>query len=310
MIDFIITIKIFYGAFMDLRNLKTFIQVAELNSFTKAADRLGYSQPTVSFQIKQLEDELGVQLFERIGHTVTLTHEGRRVMEYAQKICHMSEEMVSHAFSPSEPSGTVRLAMADSLCAPLVLEKFSRFRKVHPNISIIITSAGTDEMFRMLEHNDVDIVCTLDRHIYNTSLVIKSEEKIGAHFVCSPDNPIVSRKKICVDEIIGQSFLLTERGMSYRSILDEELAKRSIALTPVLQLGNTDLLCKLAEEGVGITLLPDYVTHASVEAGRLVRLALEDLEIEIWKQVIYHRDKWISQPMQIVLDFISGIVLG
>ena len=61
---------------MDLRNLNTFIQTAELNSFTRAAEKLGYSQPTISFQIKQLELVLGVQLFERIGHTVSLTQKG------------------------------------------------------------------------------------------------------------------------------------------------------------------------------------------------------------------------------------------
>ena len=66
---------------MDLRNLNTFIQTAELSSFTRAAEKLGYSQPTISFQIKQLEQELGVQLFERIGHTVSLTQKGREILK-------------------------------------------------------------------------------------------------------------------------------------------------------------------------------------------------------------------------------------
>ena len=62
---------------MDLKTLNTFIQAAEMHSFTRAGEKLGYSQPTVSFQIRQLEKELGVQLFERIGHTVNLTDEGQ-----------------------------------------------------------------------------------------------------------------------------------------------------------------------------------------------------------------------------------------
>ena len=69
---------------MDLQSLNIFVQVAELNSFTKAAEVLGYSQPTVSFQIKQLEKELGVQLFDRIGHTISLTDAGRAALGYAQ----------------------------------------------------------------------------------------------------------------------------------------------------------------------------------------------------------------------------------
>ena len=82
---------------MDLRSLNTFIQVSELASFTKAAERLGYSQPTVSFQIRQLEEELGVRLFDRIGHTVSLTEEGREALNYAQSICRIANEMSSEA---------------------------------------------------------------------------------------------------------------------------------------------------------------------------------------------------------------------
>ena len=77
---------------MEIRNLITFVHVAELNSFTKAAKLLGYSQSTISFQIKQLETELNCLLFERINHTITLTEKGREVLEYAQKVSHLTEE--------------------------------------------------------------------------------------------------------------------------------------------------------------------------------------------------------------------------
>ena len=79
---------------MDIKGLEIFIEVAELGSFTKAGDKLGYSQPTISFQIKQLEKELGVSLFDRIGHTVSLTDAGRDALRYAQNICHLSREML------------------------------------------------------------------------------------------------------------------------------------------------------------------------------------------------------------------------
>ena len=113
---------------MDLQSLNIFIQVAELNSFTRAGEKLGYSQPTVSFQIKQLEKELGVSLFDRIGHTVSLTDAGRDALAYAQRICHMSEEMVLGVSRRQEVHGIVRLAMADSLCTPMIAGKFAKFR--------------------------------------------------------------------------------------------------------------------------------------------------------------------------------------
>ena len=120
---------------MDIRSLKIFIEAAELGSFTRAGERLGYSQPTVSFQIKQLEHELGVQLFDRIGHTVSLTDAGRDALGYAQRICLEYQEMSLGTDARRDPGGVVRLGMADSLCGPLIAEGFARFRKKYPKIS-------------------------------------------------------------------------------------------------------------------------------------------------------------------------------
>ena len=78
---------------MDLKSLNTFIQVAELGSFSRAGEKLGYSQPTISVQIKQLEQDLGIKLFDRIGHAVRLTDKGRDALLHAQRICHMCDEM-------------------------------------------------------------------------------------------------------------------------------------------------------------------------------------------------------------------------
>ena len=294
---------------MDLRNLNTFIQVAELNSFTRAAEKLGYSQPTVSFQIKQLEQELGAQLFERIGHTVSLTGDGRAALAHAQRICQLSQEMVMERTAPPDPSGVIRLAMADSLCTPLVIKEFARFRAAWPHISLQVTTAGTGEMFRLLDHNEADIVCTLDSHIYNNTYIISSEEKVGVHFVCSAGHPLAQAGCLTLRQLLNQPFLLTEKGMSYRRMLDEQLARCSIEIAPVLELGSADLLCRLVEENMGLSFLPDYVTAPSVAAGHIRRLPVGDFKVELWKQILYHRDKWISLQMQTVLDFLSSIGL-
>lgn len=80
---------------MDIKNLNTFVHVAELNSFTKAAEVLGYSQSTISFQIKQLENELNCQLFERIYHTIALTDKGREVLDYAHQMIKLTKKLES-----------------------------------------------------------------------------------------------------------------------------------------------------------------------------------------------------------------------
>ena len=294
---------------MDLRNLNTFIQVAELNSFTRAAEKLGYSQPTVSFQIKQLEEELGIQLFERVGHTVSLTEEGRSARSHAQRICRLSDEMLRGPAAKG-PEGVIRLAMADSLCTPLVVKEFSRLRTLYPHITLQVTTAGTNELFRLLDHNEADLVCTLDNHIYNATYVISNEEKVGVHFVCAAGHPLASVKRVSLQHLLQEPFLLTEKGMSYRRLLDEHLARHSVEIDPVLELGNADLLCRLVQQNMGISFLPDYVTEAATARGDLHRFSVPELEVELWKQILYHRSKWLSAPLQAVIGFLSTIKIA
>ena len=293
---------------MDLRNLRVFIEVAELNSFTRAGEKLGYSQPTVSFQIKQLEQELGVPLFDRIGHTVSLTDAGHRVLAYAQDICRLSQEMAQGANRQPEISGMVRLGMADSLCSPLIENGFAAFRAAYPGVALRIFTAGTGELFRLLDHHEVDMVCTLDNHIYNTDYVIASEEKVDVHFVAAAGHPLAGRT-VQPAELTAFPFLLTEKGMSYRRMLDEWLARESMEIHPMLETGRADVICRLVEADVGISFLPDYVTAQARRAGRLLQLQVEGCRIELWKQLLYRRDKWMSPQMRAMIGHLSGIAL-
>ncbi len=291
------------GKRMDIKNLTTFIYVAELNSFTKAAEKLGFSQSTVSFQIKQLETELKSQLFERINHTVALTEKGREMLQYAHQIQKLTEEMKENLQDRGRMTGHIRLAMADSLCDSLLSENFTSFREEHPGITLKIIAAGTEEMFRLVNHNEADAILTLDNHIYNTEYIIAREEKAGIHFVAKADSPLAKKEAVSIEEMVRLPFVLTQKGMSYRRLMDEKLAGMSLEIQPVLEIGSTKLICDLVEQGVGISFLPDYVTEKRVRERRLVYLKVEGFEVEIWKQLLYHRDKWVSPQMEAVLRY-------
>ena len=290
---------------MDLKNLLTFMHVAELNSSTRAGQKLGFSQSTVSFQIKQLERELGTQLFERINHTVVLTEKGRDVLKFAHQISKMTQELDKRLQNEEEVSGNVRIAMADSLCDNMPQEGFGEFRDRYPGISLKIITAGTEEMFRLLNQNEADAVLTLDNHIFHAEYVIAREERAGVHFVADSENPLCEREELFPEDLAGQPFLLTEKGMSYRRLMDEKFAELSMEILPVLEIGSAGLICSLVEQGAGISFLPDYVTEEKVRAGRLRYLPVKNFEIEIWKQLLYHRDKWVTPQLESALAYLS-----
>jgi len=289
---------------MDIKNLVTFINVAELRSFTKAGDKLGYSQSTVSFQIRQLENELGVPLFERINRTVTLTEHGSRLLQSAYKINDLLQGFLDDTEAAAEIRGVVRLVMADSLCNEVIGRIFPELHRTYPGITLECVAAGTQEMFRMLNQNEADLVYTLDSHIYDTNYINLQEGRIGVHFVCAANHPLADRPSVSLKELIQQPFLLTEKGMSYRRVMDEALAAKSLEIRPVFVSGNTDLIRNLVAQGAGISFLPDYTTKELIAAGKLKYLQVPEMKVEIWTQLLHHRDKWISEPMRIVIDYL------
>lgn len=289
---------------MEIRNLITFVHVAELNSFTKAAKTLGYSQSTVSFQIKQLETELDCMLFERINHTISLTEKGREVLSYAQQIRHLTDEFKQNLNNPQELSGHVHIVTPDSICEMMLTQNYQKFYSHYPKISLKFSTADTDDMFRILNHNEADVIFTLDSHIYHQDYIIAKEERISTHFVTGSDSPLAGKKNLSIRDIMDQPFILTEKKMGYRRVFDETLAQMSISIHPVMEIGRTDLITAALEKGVGISFLPDFVTEAKVSAGKLAYLDVIDFEIDIWKQLIFHRNKWISKHFDAFIRFV------
>lgn len=288
---------------MEIKNLITFLRVAELNNFTKAAQELDYSQSTVSFQIKQLETELGCQLFERINHSLRLTAEGSELVSYAKEVCRLTDEYHQHRTEEAPVSGDLHVVVPDSLCEAMLLEHYGDFFRRYPGIRLRFSTADTATMFHMLDRNEADVMLTLDSHMYQTNYVIAREKRMPTHFFAGADSPLSREAQLTIADVVRHPMVLTERGMGYRRVLDEALAQRSIAVQPVLEIGRTDIITRILEQGNSVSFLPDFVTREEVAAGKLVQLDVVDFEAHIWQQMIYHRNKWISRALDTFLRY-------
>lgn len=290
---------------MELRNLITFIHVAELGSFTKAAEQLEYSQSTISFQIKQLEDELGCLLFERINHTITLTERGKELVSYAHKIRTLTENFKESLIKEEDCNGHIHIVTPDSVCEEMIYSHYIDFHNQYPGISIKFTTADTSAMFDMLDHNEADAIITLDSHSYRKDYVIAKEELLPMHFVTNANSKFANIKNLKIKDIANEPFILTEYGQGYRRVLDKELAKKSLDITPVLEIGRTDIITQILAKSNMISYLPDFVTKDRIEAGILCYLDVCDMEFDIWKQLIYHKNKWMSKSLKAVIEYIK-----
>ena len=278
---------------MELRNLITFIHVVELGSFTKAAEQLGYSQSTISFQIKQLEDELGCLLFERINHTINLTDKGHELVSYAHQIRTLTDDFKESIEEDKECSGHIHIVTPDSVCEEMINTHYIDFHRKYPSISICFTTGDSAIMLDMLDHNEADVIITLDHRLYNKDYIIAKEQQLPMHFVAGCNSKFAGKKNLSIKDIINEPFILTEYGQGYRRVFDRELAKKSLEITPVLAQSNM------------ISYLPDFVTKPLIESGELVYLDVCDMNIDIWKQLIYHKNKWLSRSMKAFIDYVK-----
>ena len=290
---------------MELRNLITFIYVAELGSFTKAAEQLGYSQSTISFQIKQLEDELGCLLFERINHTITLTERGHELVSYAHQVRALTEDFKENLSKKEEPDGYIHIVTPDSVCEEMISAHYKDFHKRYPSIVIRFSTGDTSDMLNMIDHNEADVIITLDHRLFNKDYVIAKEQQLPMHFVAASTSKYANAKGLSIKDIATEPFVLTEYGQGYRRVFDRELAKRSIEITPVLEIGRTDIITSVLVENDMISFLPDFVTDEFITEGKLCHLDVVDMNIDIWKQLIYHKNKWLSKSMKTFIEYIK-----
>ena len=161
-------------------------------------------------------------------------------------------------------------------------------------------------MFDMLDHNEADAIITLDSHSYRSDYIIAKEEALPMHFVTNANSKFAGKRNLKMKDIANEPFILTEYGQGYRRVFDKELAKKSLTITPVLEIGRTDIITTVLAESDMISYLPDFVTKELIETGELCYLDVIDVNIEIWKQLIYHKNKWMSKSLRTFIEYVKA----
>ena len=292
---------------MDTNVLKTFIAVCEYSGFSAAAKELGYTQSTVSSQIKQLEKELDVRLFDRYYHKINLTEKGVLVLQQARNILKAQAKMLDSLNSAESIEGEIRLSMSSSVCSRYFKNDFLRFHHQYPEIKVEITENGTEQMFDKLRKNETDLVFTLDRHIYDSDFIICAEQEEQVHFIAAADNPVAD----CswkLSEISQNEFVLTEQAMSYRKILNEILASQSLEIRPVLEIGNPLQICELVKNSSLLSFLPDFISEKYVKDGQIKRLDVAGCPVTVWTQLLLHKNKWRSPAINVFIEFYKEVM--
>ena len=287
---------------MEFREISTFLQVAKFKSFSRAAEQLGYTQAAVTIQIKNLENELGVHLFDRIGKQTLLTHQGRIFYNYASNITREIFQAKDALSNPDELTGKLCLGTIESVCASVFPVLLREYHRRYPKVNIKIVTDSPEILLHMMDKNTLDIVYFLDKPVYNTKWVKVLEKPEEVFFVSSSENPLSKRRELNLDEVICQPFISTEKDASYRLLLEESLAEKGYELHPFLETGNTEFIINQLRHNLGVSFLPGFIVKKDLDEGRLSRLDVRDFHLQVCRQIVYHKDKWVTREMKAFLE--------
>jgi DNA-binding transcriptional LysR family regulator len=240
------------------RRLQVFFTVAKQLSFTKAAEQLFMTQPAVTFQVKQLEEHFNARLFERSHGRIALTPAGRVVMEYAEKILGMSEEMETRVGELTGTiSGPLLLGASTTIAEFMLPQVLGEFKARYPQVQTHMTVANSETIENRVADHSLDLGLiespTQLPHVY---IEVVCEDELL--LICAPGHKLAKSKSVEPQQIIAESYVSREVGSGTRDFVDNYLRQCKVApedLNIVMELGSPEAIKGVVETGLGVSIV-------------------------------------------------------
>jgi DNA-binding transcriptional LysR family regulator len=278
---------------MELKHLATFLAVTRHLSFTRAAEELGYVQSSVTAQVKALEKELDVPLFDRLGRRVALTVAGQELRGHAQLLLGHAEqarEAVQGAHGdPRQVRGTLRIAAPESLCAYRLPPVLRALQDRFPLLRVVFGPAGRAELLSALGEGTLDAGFLLEEIVTGPMTIAERLSEEPLLLVANPGHRLASRDKVHTEDLAGETLLLFEQGCAHRDIIDREL-KRTAIHPSTMEFVSAEALKRCAAAGLGVAMLPAITVAEERQRGELVMLPWTT-EPVLGVYLVQHKDR-------------------
>ena len=287
---------------MELRQLRTFQTVARLMNFNRAADALNYAQSTVSTQIKLLEEELGVSLFNRLGKRIVITEAGQKLMRYAQKMIDIEQETITEISNSETLIGSISVRAPQSVGTYLLPSVLRQYKKQYPRVGFDVSSCALYTLGQELRSGIIDVAFLLAESINAADLTAELVRIEPLVFVSDPNHVFTHRDGITFKDLNGQSILLPKHDCSYKMQFEEMLTAENIKPSVVMEFNSIEAIKQCVMKGLGITVMPEIAVEAELAQKKLEKIVWLDEPLETGVLMIRHKDKWISPALQAFMD--------
>ena len=291
---------------MDTRTLETFLKIIDHGSFTKAAAELGYAQSTVTAQVRQLEEELGFPLFDRIGRNIYLTEAGKAFQSNAIEILQLSRRSRYFGKNDWELIGTLRIGVLESLLFSVMTTVLPRFKEIHPNVDVRVKVGSAKDLLLWLKENQLDMVYYSHDRCNDPDLQVCYLRQEALSFVAAPVHPLFEKPQITLKEFLSQPLIMPERTGLCWSRLEHLAAEHAFPLRCSVEVTSISAIAELLMGGLGCSFLPRYSISNELEQGTLCEFKLDVPQQIYYSQIVHHRNKWIPPYQNTILKLIRA----
>ena len=285
------------------RQLKVFESVARHLSYTKAAKELYLSQPAVSMQIKQLEENAGLPLLQQIGKKTFLTEAGAEMYHYARSIARELEEVgaIMEQLKGLE-SGALEITVATTANA-FATRMLAMFKKKHEGVSISLGVTNRERLLRQLADNEKDIAI-MGRPPKDEDLIAESFAENPLVVVAAHDHPLASKKAISLKTLQDEIFVVREQGSGTRTAMQRFFEQHDMEITSSMEMNENEAIKQAVQAGMGLGIVSLHTLELELETKRLVILDVEDFPIMRHWYLVHRKEKRLPPMAQSFKDFV------
>ena len=288
---------------MELKYLHTFQTIVDAGSFARAAEKLNYTQSAITFQMGQLENELGAKLFEKVGRRMALTQAGAQLLPYVRDVFASMDRLRCFEKELALCQGDLRIGVGETLLCyrfPAIVKAFHRRA---PKARLFLRSMNCYEIRDALIAGDLDVgVFYEDVGGFGSSLTAVPFGRYSALLVASPE---VARRYpdfITPDRTIPVPFIINEPNCIFRQMFEGYLRERAILLDHTIELWSVPTIVNLVKSDAGGSFLPQFVVEKELSSGELVEIPTEMPQPHLSAVCAHHKNKWVSPLIQLFMD--------
>ncbi|WP_076558535.1 cidABC operon transcriptional activator CidR [Salimicrobium flavidum] len=286
---------------MDIRHLTYFIEVSRFESFTRAADHLFVTQPTISKMIKNLEEELGVELFDRSRKKLVLTDAGRAIADKAETIVKASENLKTELDDLiGLQKGHIRIGLPPILDAEAFIHILGEFHQLYPHITFELIENGTRKIEEDILQENLDVgiaVLPTEEEEFNHFSFLQEELRV----VVPPSHQLASRKRIDMKELEEELFIMFHKDFALHERIHDACRKAGFSPKTVSETSQWDFIGKMITSGLGISVLPWSVAKLLKEDVRLLKVRNPVIEWDV--AIIWGKNHYLSYATREWLRF-------